>query len=170
MGYTTEFKGTFTLNRPLRPEHAAYLSLFSETRRMRRDAGEAAALPDPVREAAGLPIGDQGGYFVGGSGFMGQGDDGSVTDHNREPRGQPGLWCQWVPTEDGKGIEWNGAEKFYYYEEWLKYLCEHFLEPWGYEVRGEVTYQGEDKSDKGKLVCSPMGGQHWISKTGPGRR
>ena len=27
----------------------------------------------------------------------------------------PGIWCQWVPTDDGKGIEWDGGEKFYNY-------------------------------------------------------
>lgn len=170
MGYTTDFKGKFITNKPLRPEHAAYLLQFSETRRMRRDAVKAESIPDPLRTAVGLPIGDQGCYFVAGSGFCGQEDDGSVTDNNREPRGQPGLWCQWIPTKDGNGIEWNGGEKFYEYEAWLKYIVEHFLEPWGYELRGEVTYEGEDSSDKGKITCSPMSGRHWISKTGKGRR
>lgn len=151
MGYTTDFKGQFTLNKPLRPEHAAYLRAFAETRRMKRNQDKASTMPDPRREAVGLPIGVEGGYFVGGGGFMGQDRDASIIDYNQPPTGQPGLWCKWVPTEDGAGIEWSGAENFYDYVEWLNYLIDHFLAPWGYKIDGKVSYQGEDSSDRGKV-------------------
>lgn len=69
-----------------------------------------------------------------------------------DPRkGQPGLWCQWVPTEDGKFIEWDQGEKFYDYVEWMAYLIEQFLEPWGYRLSGEVEWQGEEGADQGKI-------------------
>jgi hypothetical protein len=165
MGYTTDFKGRFDLDKPLTPEHAAYLTKFSETRRMKRDAAKAEALPDPVRLAAELPIGDEGAYFVGAPGFMGQHEDDSVLDGNlppgqgrdgysrTKPAGcQPGLWCQWIPTEDGRGIEWNQGEKFYEYVEWLKYLIAHFLKPWGYVLSGRVTWQGEEHGDHGTII------------------
>ena len=151
MGYTTDFKGHFTLDKPLRPEHAAYLHAFSETRRMQRDAGKAGKLADPKREAVGLPIGVQAGYFVGGTGLAGQDRDASILDYNQEPMGQPGLWCGWGPTEDGGGIKWSGMEKFYSYTEWLNYLIDHFLAPWGYEISGAVEYQGESDDDRGKI-------------------
>jgi hypothetical protein len=151
MGYTTEFRGRFKLDRRLAPEHAAYLKAFSETRRMKRDPARAAALHDPIRESAQLPIGIDGGYFVGGTGFMGQGDDPSVVDHNDEPRGQPCLWCKWGPTDDGMGIEWTQCEKFYYYADWLEYIVAHFLKPWGYVLNGAVTWRGESSSDRGTL-------------------
>jgi hypothetical protein len=136
----------------LRPEHAAYLKAFSETRRIKRDEAIAAGLPDPIRVAAGLPLGREAGYFVGGEGFHGQLDDDSVIDGNRPPRGQPGLWCQWIPDEDGTAIVWDGVEKFYYYGEWLRYLLKHFLAPWGYVLNGEMKWQGEDESDVGTIV------------------
>jgi hypothetical protein len=154
MGYTTEFTGSFSLDRPLAPEHAKYLALFGSTRRMKRDAAKAAGLPDPVREGAGLPVGEEGGYFVGGKGYAGQDVDASVVDGNNPPEGQPGLWCQWVPSGDGAGIEWSGVEKFYYYTEWLEYLIEHFLGRWGYVMNGEVEWQGEDSADVGKIVVT----------------
>jgi hypothetical protein len=47
-------------------------------------------------------------------------------------------WCQWVPSADGTRSCWDGQEKFYCWEEWLKYLIEHSLEPWGYRLNGEV--------------------------------
>lgn len=165
MGYTTDFEGRFTLDKPLAPEHATYLRKFNRTRRMKRNPERAGAMPDAERIAAGLPIGDQAGYFVGGLGFAGQDDDPSVEDHNRPPRGQPGLWCQWVPTEDGSGIEWDGGEKFYYYVEWLRYICDHFLEPWGYTLSGKVEYQGESDEDKGAVHVYRIGDSgHMVSK------
>jgi hypothetical protein len=136
----------------LKPAHAAYLLKFSETRRMARDPDRAAKMPDPLREAVGLPLGPQGAYFVGGLGFAGQDEDDSILDGNEPPEGQPGLWCQWVPSEEGTAILWNGMEKFYYYIEWLEYLIEHFLKPWGYRLNGVVTWQGEEEEDRGRII------------------
>jgi hypothetical protein len=153
MGYTTDFSGEFLLNRPLEPKHKAYLEAFNGSRRMRRDAKKAAALPDPLREAVGLPIGPEGAYYVGSAsdGDFGQREDISVTDHNSPPSGQPGLWCQWIPNEEGTAIEWDGGEKFYDYIEWIKYLIEHFLKPWGYGLDGTVEWSGEDRDDMGEI-------------------
>ncbi len=54
----------------------------------------------------------------------------------------PTTYCQWKPTEDGAGLEWDGVEKFYYYSEWLEYLIAHFLKPWDYTLNGIVRYNG----------------------------
>ena len=151
MGYTTNFKGKFTLDKPLRPEHTAYLHAFADTRRMKRDPHKASMMPDQRRAAVGLPIGVEGGYFVGGYGFAGQDRDASIIDYNQEPTEQPGLWCKWIPTDDGTGIKWSGAEKFYDYVEWLNYLIDHFLTPWGYEISGKVAYSGESRGDVGHV-------------------
>jgi hypothetical protein len=152
MGYTTDFSGNFSLNKPLLASHSAYLLKFAETRRMSRNAEIASKFYDPAREAVGLPIGEQGCYFVGGGGSFGQDTDASVINNNIAPDGQPGLWCQWVPTENGDGIEWDGSEKFYHYTEWLSYLIEHFLKPWGYVLNGEVEWFGEDRDDRGMII------------------
>lgn len=154
MGYTTDFYGSFELDKPLKPEQGEYLRKFAETRRMQRDEQKAAKLPDPVREVAGLPIGKEGGYFVGAKGFAGQDGDDSVIDYNASPADQPGLWCKWAPNADGTSIEWNGNEKFYDYVEWLRYLIEHFIKPWGYVLNGEVEWQGEDRDDRGKIIVT----------------
>lgn len=146
-------------------------------------------MPDPIRIAAGLPIGLEGAYFVGNDSFKGQTDDESVIDGNSPPGipdagaflrastagkmpngndwfqefekakqmglrcgGQPGLWCQWIPNAEGTALEWDEGEKFYEYQEWLRYLIEHFLAPWHYTVNGEVEWSGEESSDLGQLV------------------
>jgi len=153
MGYTTDFSGTFDVVPPLTSEHAAYLRRFSDTRRMERDAEITATLPDPFRLAVALPIGVEGGYYVGAPSTFDLPFDSTVLDHNKPPSGQPGLWCQWVPNHPGTALEWDEGEKFYHYEEWLRYLIGHFLDPWGYVLSGQVTWQGEEHDDRGTLHC-----------------
>lgn len=150
MGYTTDFNGVFACEPTLQPRHIDYLMEFSGTRRMRRDADKASMLPDPIREEVGLPIGIDGCNFVGET-MMWHEDDGSVLDSNNPPSGQPGLWCQWIPGDEGNSIEWDGSEKFYHYVEWLEYLINQYLIPWGYTLNGKVEWQGEDKDDIGVI-------------------
>jgi hypothetical protein len=148
MGHT-DFTGSFDLDRPLAPEHKAYLTRFAETRRVVRDVKALMRLGygDPLREAVGLGLGVDGGYFVDINGGPGEG----VIDDNTPPEGQPGLWCQWVPNENGTEIEWDGAEKFYRYTEWLEYLIEHFLKPWGYKLNGRVVWRSDSNNDSGVI-------------------
>jgi hypothetical protein len=150
MGYHTEFTGQFTLAVALTEAQAEYLTAFNQTRRMKRDP-QRIDMPDPVREAVGLPLGLEGDYFVGSTADYGQNRTPDVVDGNRPPQGQPGLWCQWTPTDDRTGIEWDGGEKFYNYVEWINYIIGHFLRPWGHSLSGEVTWSGEDASDMGKI-------------------
>lgn len=186
MGYHTDFYGEWEVTPALKQEHLDYLRAFAETRRMKRDAEIAETLPDPIRIAAGLPIGFEGAYYVGGFGQnMGQDKDESVIDSNEPPGtpliplalhepydaktwgakydkqlelkavaqslglAQPGLWCQWTPNGEGTAIVWDEGEKFYYYIEWIEYLIEHFLAPWGYKLNGEVSWDGESSDDRG---------------------
>jgi hypothetical protein len=152
MGYDTHFEGKFQVTPTLRPEHAAYLRQFAETRRMERDASLTTKRPDPIREAVGLPVGPEGAFFVGETGSAGQDHGPDVTDSNGPPASQPGLWCQWIPNEDGTAIEWDEGEKFYKFIAWIEYLIENFLKAWGYALDGTVEWTGEDNGDMGKIV------------------
>ncbi len=152
MGYTTYFSGQFDVTPPLEPAQVAYLKKFNETRRMKRNAVTALAFPDPLRLAVNLPIGDEGSYFVGADTDAGYRDP-SVIDVNKAPGDQPGLWCNWVPTDDGTAIVWDEGEKFYDYTAWIEYIVEHFLEPWGRKLNGAVIWSGEDDDDKGVIYA-----------------
>lgn len=152
MGYTTDFSGSFDLNKPLSKEHKAFLEKFAQTRRMERKQTVASKMEDPVRIDAGLPIGKEGAYFVGGKEDFGQGQDDSIVNYNTPPSGQPSLWCQWTPNENGTAIEWDGGEKFYEYVDWIEYLINNFLKPWGYILNGEVEWFGEDRDDRGMII------------------
>jgi len=153
MGYMTYFSGEFKLNKPLEHNHMEYLLAFKGTRRMKRRAIDTVAMPDIKREAVGLTVGKEGGYFVGNEHSLGQVCSADVLDYNSPPDGQPGLWCQWEPNEAGTAIVWDGGEKFYDYVKWIEYLIEHFLKPWGYVLSGEVEWIGEDPDDRGKIIC-----------------
>lgn len=152
MGYTTTFTGTFVLDKPLTLPQYQYLRQFADTRRMSRLESHPKLQKDPVRVAVGLPVGDSGQYYVGGGQEVKWRGD-SIVDHNNPPASQPGLWCQWVPTIEMNGIEWDGNEKFYHSGEWLQYLVDHFLDPWDLTLDGVVRYQGEDREDTGAILC-----------------
>ncbi|MCL1471103.1 hypothetical protein [Argonema antarcticum] len=167
MGYTTEFDGTFHLNKRLFDSEFLYLLEFSQTRRMKRDVTVLESFPDPARTAVNLPLGEDGCYFVNEK--WDKNSEISIVDYNRPPAGQPGLWCHWIPNSDGSGIQWDGGEKFYHYIEWLQYLIDRFLQPWGYLLNGKVHWQGEDSHDYGhihvennKIVC-PSGAEELLS-------
>jgi len=158
LGYSTDFEGRFSITPALRPEHAAYLARFCTTRRMKRDEGITARFPDPEREAVGLPVGVEGGFYVGSAGLAQETRNSAkdwrnfgVLDPSQPPKGQPSLCCQWIPNQAGTALEWDQIEKFYGYQEWLQYLIDSFLQPWRYTVAGRVTWQGEDEDDFGIL-------------------
>ncbi len=135
MGYTTFFKGSIDIEPPLNVDEINYLTAFSHSRRMKRD---------------------QGPYYVGSE------EDG-VLDYNRSPDCQPGLWCQWIPCEDGKSLVWDEGEKFYESALWMAYVIDHFLAPDAiakqanpaefakfvpHTLNGEIEAVGEDPDDR----------------------
>lgn len=149
MGYTTEFSGKFELDKPLNEYHLAYLEMFNETRRMKRDVDK---LDGSILEDVGLPLGTEGEYYVVDDGNFGQTRDDSIVDYNYPPRTQPGLWCGWRPNEEGTAIEWDGGEKFYYYIQWIEYIIGNFISRWGYTLNGTVKWTGEDIHDIGIIT------------------
>jgi hypothetical protein len=145
MGYTTEYFGRFNLDKPLSKDHAAYLLQFSKVPHLCRNTDDLLDKDHPIRETVGLPLGIEGEYFVSDDEYIG------VIVDSYSPSTQPGVWCQWCPTEDGEGIEWDKGEKFYNDKEWLEYLINHFFKVWGYTLNGKVEWRGESGDDFGKI-------------------
>lgn len=155
MGYSTDFFGKFEFNKPVEPWLIEYVNKFCETRRMKRDNDKIKELfPNWKNLCFNGELGYDGEYFIGGTGMMGQGCDDSIMDYNHPAFTQPGLWCQWIVTKDGKYLEWDGGEKFYNYMEWLDYLVCEFFHPMGYILNGSVKYQGEDYDDFGTITVT----------------
>ena len=122
MGYTTDFSGGFTLTPSATPEQVDYINNFAETRHVRRDANKLKELFDGKHSLDG-DYGTDGEFFTGGEFFADGPGDVAVINvalitgmFNTPPATQPGLWCQWVLTDEGGILEWDGNEKFYEYE------------------------------------------------------
>lgn len=150
MGYTTDFTGSVAVEPALNPEEVSYLKDFAGSRRMTRTRGPLYAHP--------------------GADF-GQSETADVIV-DAPDAGQPGLWCQWVPTDDGTEIEWDGNEKFYESPEWMKWLIQNLLAPSAREfvtfhlsedprlaaftfdhvVNGVIEAQGESPDDRWNLL------------------
>jgi len=135
MGYTTDFKGEFKINKKVDEKTYDLLIGLATTRRMKRSG-----LDEKI-------YGIEGEFYCEDRENFGQGNNpskGKIIDNNDPPRTQPGLWCQWLIQEDRQTIEWNGCEKFYDYVEWIIYFINKILEPRGYIVNGQVEWIGED--------------------------
>jgi len=131
---------------------------------------------NPFAESDEEIYGNEGEYFAKDDGQSGENHDDSIIDYNVSPGQmgydqakvlgfnaffygnkrrsengdcQPGLWCQWVISEDGTRLEWDEGEKFYDYIPWLKYYINHFFKKWGIKLNGRIRFQGEDPGDKG---------------------
>lgn len=75
--------------------------------------------------------------------------DFSETRH--DPTQMPGYNCDWEPTRDGYGIQWNGIEKFYDADAWMQVVLDRFITPLGIAANGVINAQGEDPSDVWRL-------------------
>lgn len=153
MGYTTDFRGSFQVTPALSQDHIDYLNKFSDSRRMKRDTAKILDRKT-VWSQETLRTEVEGEFYVDAGGICGQTRSSDIVDYNTPPTTQPGLWCQWVPTEDGEGIEWNGCEKFYAYVEWLEYIIKNFLAPSGYKLNGSVDWRGEEWDDIGTIIIT----------------
>lgn len=138
MGYTTEFSGVFLFDKKLDEDTHKFLEKLAYTRRMKRNVDENI-------------YGVEGEFYVDGKGFAGQEHEDNIVDYNNPPGEQPSLWLQWIPTEDGCGLMWDGGEKFYAYVPWLKYLIKKIFKPRGYVLNGDVKWRGEDFDDIGTI-------------------
>lgn len=117
MGYSTKFTGKVAVRPRLNEHEITYLRRFAGGRHMDREKGPYYCAPDD--------------------------DDGSDVLRGDEPGAdQPGLWCLWEPTDEGRYIRWNKGEKFYESAKWMAYVIRTFLMP-GAALQGELGELGE---------------------------
>ena len=73
----------------------------------------------------------------------------------------PTSYCQWVITEDGRFVKWDGEEKFHDSLEWMQYIIDNFLglKPAAnldfsksHTLNGQIEAQGEEEEDQWSLV------------------
>lgn len=155
MGYSTDFTGKFNFTKPVGEDLKNYINNFSNSRRMKRDVEKIKEIYPNWRDFSfNGKLGIDGEYFANPGDDFGQDPDKSIIEFNTPAKTQPGLWCQWIITDDGASLEWDGGEKFYNYIEWLEYLIENFFKPTGNILNGRVSWQGEDEDDNGVITIT----------------
>lgn len=150
MGYTTDFKGAFTVTPAPAKEFKDYINKFNRTRHMKRDELKLISnKPDWKDYCFEGNLGKECEYYVADD-DIGRivYDEASIINHNYPPDTMPGLWCQWI-INDKNELVWDKGEKFYNYVEWLEYLVKNFFAPKNYLLNGEVYWYGEDFGDVG---------------------
>lgn len=156
MGYTTYFDGELHFDRELSENIKVFVNRFSKVRHMKRDVEKIKkTFPDWENHCLDGNLGVEGEFFVGGDALeqFGQMEDDSVINGNRQASTQPGLWCQWIISDEGT-LVWDGGEKFYSYVEWLTYLIKNIFAPNKYILNGEISWEGEESDDFGIIqVC-----------------
>lgn len=133
MGYSTDFRGSFKLDKPLDEKTKDLLDKLANTRRLARDVGPEFGVDGEFCMDETAPL---------------------KYDHNTPPKTQPGLWCQWVYDEEENEIRWDGNEKFYNYVAWIIYIVMSILEPRDYVLNGKVEWRGEEWDDRGTITIN----------------
>lgn len=105
MAFFANYRGSGEVVPPLNSAEVSYLRGFAESRRMYRVSGP----------------------YVTDFWYGACSDD--IPDPNLAAEGQPDLECQWVPTPDGKKVEWNRSSQFPFAKQWLEYVVRQFLAP-----------------------------------------
>jgi hypothetical protein len=107
-------------------------------------------LPDPLREAIGLEIGQDGLYCTSD-----QANNVDVySNYNRTATIVPDLYCPWTVSADGSKLCSSHPDKAHSPQEWLGFLLQHFLFPWYSQASGEVIWHGEDVGDTGAYLLT----------------
>lgn len=63
----------------------------------------------------------------------------------------PGFWCDFEGSPNGTKLSWNGSEKSYDMDLWLKVLIDRFFLPARLVLNGELLASGEEHGDVWKL-------------------
>ncbi len=154
MGYTTWFEGSMKFDKPVDEKLKTFINTFAERRHMQRDVEILKEIdPDWKDHCFNGDLGNEAcNYIKPDDHEYGQSKDDSIIEYNTPPDECPGLWCDWIINDDNE-LVWNGAEKFYSYIDWLYYLIENYIRPSGYNLNGEIYWQGEGFDDEGVIVC-----------------
>ena len=150
MGYHTGFQGEFQLEPPLKANQVAYLHAFVKVRHGQRRIDQIKHSPDPLREAVGLELGQDGLYCTSD-----QANNVDVySNYNHPATSAPDLYCPWTVSADGSKLRSSHPDKAHSPQEWLEFLVGQFLIPWRFQASGLVIWQGEEVGDTGAFLLT----------------
>ena len=106
MGLHTAFLGHVRIEPVLSPAEVDFVMSFNRT----RHCGDRGPLDVAVHPTDNEP-------------------SDAVPSENRTAPGVPGSWCPWTCCDEGCCLRWDGVEKPYSHEVWLRYLIDTLLRP-----------------------------------------
>lgn len=146
MGLHTSYVGHVAVTPPLAPGEVELVRALNETRRW--DA------PGGALRTASHPSDDEPAEHC----------SAEVADaYNRPAPGAPGLWCPWTACERGHCLHWDGVEKPYRGEEWLRWTVDTLLRP-GAVVAGTAFASRHGLSCDHQLAGVLVGERHETSE------
>lgn len=178
MGYTTDFYGTFSISGNITYKLVKYIDAFSAMRHCAIDPDFFKShFPDWKEYGFNGNIGKHGEYIAIPSEniYDLQAKYPDYVETNRYNIGIPfGYWCHWNFLDNSEnplfddGIElvdvdeligkkqlrfgWDGSEKFYDYEDWLRFMIFHFFIPSGVFLNGATLAVGEGDGDAKYII------------------
>lgn len=154
MGYNTNYEGRIKITPKLHPDDRRFLKPIWTTRRMKLDVQKLAQDLNMDFKECQWRYGKEG-QFVDTDNF--DPDSVSIIEFNSPPEGQPSLWCDFEIADGGADgsencsyIQWNGSEKTYCGQQWIKYLVDLLTED-RYQCNGKIRWRGEDFDDMGTI-------------------
>lgn len=144
MGYNTDFDGEIKINPALPKDIANYIRDFSRVKHIKRDPEVVPSLND----GKGLSYcfngnpGPDGCYYIGKDESLGTGE---------EELDGLSLWCDFTVSQDGSEIMWNQSSRTIKALEWISFLINHFIAPFGHVCNGTIECCGDNFDDKWEI-------------------
>jgi hypothetical protein len=147
MGFDTDMEGSFfTITPKITDQKILDLLSGLSTRRMKRDPQKIATKMNISLNESIEKYGEEGEFYFDDADY----GDSTIIDYNEPPKTQCGLWMNWIYDKDSNVLKWNGVEKSYNNEEWLKYLIKYVFEPNGYKLNG--SYKMRSPYEEGTII------------------
>ena len=158
MGYKTVWEGCYYVHdkngkQTRLPKKIADLIIgLSNTRRMERDTCLLAKRLHMSKEKCERLYGQYGERYIekDHETTFGQTDYPEILNYNQPPPNQPSLWCDFTYNRKSQVIEWRESEKTREGLAWIRYIA-NLVHSHGYDLKGHMSWQGEEEDDKGDL-------------------
>ena len=152
MGYTTYFEGGFSFNKKISNRLKDYINGFANTRHMLYNTEKIKKDYEFYRIFTyDGNLGENGCLINDTKRLLDGFKSEYVLDYNNNGV-CPSLWAQWIVSDDGTELVWDGGEKFYEYDKWLVFYINNFFKKEDIILNGVSYYFGEDSQDAGFLI------------------
>ena len=151
------FQGAFQLSPALSAAQITYVQAFLSVQHGFWPLQYVQQQPDALREAVGLPLGEDAAFFVGHSSNGLKGRNPFIDKHNMSPAGPGGQphcgSCPWQLSDDGTQILPDKKILAAMPLKWLGWLVTKLFSHWNIDIRGVASYDDPCTSQEGKVVA-----------------